>query len=451
MKLQLASRDAASLSCSHTNGTAGESKRVAAGEAFPADETTMWVNAPQPPLRTSSPKGENDDSNCVPQTEDPSDTSTKLRPWQPILKGGLQAQVLETVRTIADGLQNWPPTPEHLAAGNPGLGSGIAGLAVFFAYLAEGLGEPVHEATANRLLKQTLALAEEQPMFPSLYDGLAGIGWAAEHLCDRLRWSDSEATLAEIDEALLLDLRQTQWPDLYGLTGGLVGMGVYALERLPSARAEECLECVIDHLVATAKHKPDGATWWRGPERMSLHGRKKPPTVCTKWDSVMACQGWWLCWPARVPPGSRWTVLALCWTMRPAGCWPRKRPTDRPKDFPTASAPTARSATGPARPGRTATRAWPSHCSAPHAVWVNRPGRRGACGGAAGNNPAPGPHTHIRRRSLYWCGGLGPPVQPTVSRNGRGASGRTVALLVRAHVGDGSPRRRHRRLCRLDA
>jgi hypothetical protein len=38
-----------------------------------------------------------------------------------------------------------------------------------------------------------------------------------------------------------------------------------------------CLERVVDHLAATAEHKPDGATWWTGPERLSLHALKKMP------------------------------------------------------------------------------------------------------------------------------------------------------------------------------
>jgi hypothetical protein len=189
----------------------------------------------------------------------------------------LQGQALDTVRTIADALGKWPPNPEHPFAGNPSLGSGDAGLAVCFAYLAEGLGELEYEATARRFLERALALAEGGPILPSLYPGLAGIGWAAEHLRDRLGWPELEATAAEIDEALLEDLRRTEWRDDYGLMGGLVGLGVYALERLPAPAAVECLERVINHLTATAEHKPDGATWWRGPERMSLHGRKKAP------------------------------------------------------------------------------------------------------------------------------------------------------------------------------
>src|SRR5262245_7271340 len=102
-------------------------------------------------------------------------TSTGTSPWGAILVGRLQAQALETVRGIAEALRDWPPTPSHVAARDPGVGSGAAGLAVCFAYLAEGLGEPEHETTARRFLEQAMALAEEEPMLPSLYQGLAGL------------------------------------------------------------------------------------------------------------------------------------------------------------------------------------------------------------------------------------------------------------------------------------
>jgi hypothetical protein len=201
---------------------------------------------------------------------------TRARPWRAILDGALREQALQIVRAIGDALSSWPPEI-------PGLGNGAAGLAVCFAYLAEGLGEPEHEATARRFLEQAIAMAEELPMFLALYGGLAGVGWAATHLRDRFRWPELEATVAEIDDALLQDLRRTEWREDYGLMSGLVGLGVYALERLtPGADATrlaavECLERVIDHLAATAEHKPEGATWWRGPERLSLHSRKKVP------------------------------------------------------------------------------------------------------------------------------------------------------------------------------
>jgi lantibiotic biosynthesis protein len=197
--------------------------------------------------------------------------------WRPVLEGAERERALQTVREIAGCLHTWQQAADHLAAGGAGLANGAAGLAVFFAYLAEGLDEDCHEATARRLLDQAIRMAEAEPMPPSLYQGLAGIGWAAAHLCTRLHWLDLEATIAQIDETVCDHLAQPVWQEDYQLTGGLVGLGVYALERLPAPVAVDCLERVVGHLWATAERKPEGATWWRGPERLSLHALKKMP------------------------------------------------------------------------------------------------------------------------------------------------------------------------------
>jgi hypothetical protein len=110
----------------------------------------------------------------------------------------------------------------------------------------------------------------------------------------RLHWPDLELTLAEIDETVCDCLDQPVWQEDYQLSSGLVGMGVYALERVArpesskgvlglgatpfedSGRAN-ILKRVVGHLLATVERKPDGATWWTGPERLSLHARKKMP------------------------------------------------------------------------------------------------------------------------------------------------------------------------------
>jgi hypothetical protein len=174
------------------------------------------------------------------------------------------------------------------------LGYGSAGLAVCFGYLAEGLVEPAYFHTARSLLDQALTMAEAVPMSPSLHHGLAGIGWAVSHLCTRLQWVDLETTLAEIDEAVRDHLDQAVWQEDYQLSGGLVGLGVYALERLAASppapvvprfaegerqefAATASLARIVDHLAVMAEHQPEGATWWRGPERLSLHALKKIP------------------------------------------------------------------------------------------------------------------------------------------------------------------------------
>src|SRR5262249_46814583 len=95
-------------------------------------------------------------------------------------------------------------------------------------------------------LRHALAAMRERPGPASLYDGLAGVGWATAHLKSRLPDLDGEDDLAEIDDVLLEYLSPSPWPGPFNLGDGLVGFGVYALERLPRPAAIACLERVID-------------------------------------------------------------------------------------------------------------------------------------------------------------------------------------------------------------
>jgi hypothetical protein len=76
---------------------------------------------------------------------------------------------------------------------------------------------------------------------------------------------DGEDDLAEIDDVLLEYLSPSPWPGPFSLGDGLVGFGVYALERLRRPAAIACLERVIDCLAETAEHRSDGITWASSP------------------------------------------------------------------------------------------------------------------------------------------------------------------------------------------
>jgi lantibiotic modifying enzyme len=188
-------------------------------------------------------------------------------PWKPLLAGELKDQAWDRVRAIVDDL----PTPAH----DPFLASGAAGLALLHGYLAmvESSGDRV-SCVVNCLQSATKALAD-RPVEASLYSGLTGVGWAMQHLQRNLTGLDGEDELSEIDEVLLHHLRQSPWRENFDLVGGVVGLGIYALERLPAAAS--CLERVIDHLCETAEHQATGITWWTNPAWLPQDTRTKYP------------------------------------------------------------------------------------------------------------------------------------------------------------------------------
>jgi hypothetical protein len=173
------------------------------------------------------------------------------------------------------------------------LAGGAAGLALLHGYLAQtDSGLKHHPDLGGRFLKQATDAVAENPASASLYGGLAGVGWTLAHLHRRIPSLDGADDLEEMDAALLDHLGQSPWADDYDLIGGLVGFGVYALERVgvpPLGGATTlppkggtptpvaCLERVLDRLAETAEHRAEGVTWWTNPAWLPAETRAKVP------------------------------------------------------------------------------------------------------------------------------------------------------------------------------
>jgi hypothetical protein len=204
--------------------------------------------------------------------------SPMTQPWKPLLEGPLAEKVSVTLREIADALVDARPKVEALPAS---LASGMAGRALFYSYLALANSD---EAAADRAVDLVERAGDElakSPMPPNLYSGFPGVAWTLEHLQGRLFESggeeDEEDPMLEIDEALLVPLSRTPWIGEYDLIGGLAGLGVYALERLPRASAAKILEQVVERLAELAKEMPDGTAWFSEVERIPEWQREFHP------------------------------------------------------------------------------------------------------------------------------------------------------------------------------
>jgi hypothetical protein len=194
--------------------------------------------------------------------------------WQPLLEDGLKDRAMESIATVLDALS----TRERDLDGVPSLAGGTTGLAVLHGYAAQAEHGQDHAAEAIRCLLRAMVAMAGQPGDASLYSGLTGVGWSLAHFQGRLPGPGIEDELAEIDQVLLEHLEQSPWPETYDLIDGLVGFGVYALERGPGAEAIACLERVIERLAETAEHHPDGITWVSCQEWLPLQYRARYPT-----------------------------------------------------------------------------------------------------------------------------------------------------------------------------
>jgi lantibiotic modifying enzyme len=168
---------------------------------------------------------------------------------RPALEGRDRERALAWAQRLADPLR-WAD------AGRLGqsLATGAAGLGLMYAYMATCVDPLYYEEAAERYL----ALANDGGVTDlaaagvGLYEGLAGVVWV-EHVTARLRGEPPRGR-DDLDE-LLLGVLARPWPGPWGLADGMVGLGVYALERRASVPG--MLELVTDQLDAVRTTGPE--------------------------------------------------------------------------------------------------------------------------------------------------------------------------------------------------
>lgn len=189
---------------------------------------------------------------------------------------------------------------------SPNLSGGMAGRALFLGYLSKLVGREALKGRAFDLLGQAVERVNRTTGV-QFYAGYTGIAWAVEHM-QRQVFESVEVRVAEdanedVDEMLLDLLTSSPWRDDYDLISGLVGYGVYALERLSKPRARQILSRVLDHLESLAVPQATGLGWPTAPELL-------PP-----WQRELAPKGYLNLGLAHGVPG----VLILLAAMEKAG------------------------------------------------------------------------------------------------------------------------------------
>ena len=173
-------------------------------------------------------------------------------------------------REVADALRDARPA-------EPGLAGGSAGLALAFdrfetAWPGQGYGE-----LADDLLAATVGALERERLAAGLYDGVAGIAWAIAHLPERAGAEWLSFLDEQLDPLLLRHLGGSAWRGDYDLVSGLVGIGVYALERLNAPSGGALLHAVVERLAELAQEIEPGVSWHRPPELLPDWQRERFP------------------------------------------------------------------------------------------------------------------------------------------------------------------------------
>lgn len=153
--------------------------------------------------------------------------------------------------------------------------------ALLFGYLARAENDIRWTDIALERLND--AIENAGPMtYCGLFGGLCGLGWTVDHLSqflaetvpsDGAELMEAEADEVgdgdingDIDAMLLRELQRGRWTGPYDLISGLVGFGVYFLERLPTEKASLGVELLVYHLDKAAERSGKQVTWHTPPE-----------------------------------------------------------------------------------------------------------------------------------------------------------------------------------------
>lgn len=187
---------------------------------------------------------------------------------RPLLRGREADRVRAALREISRALIALPSGTVR----DPGLPNGLAGLALTHARLHPLFPRAGHLALAEKTLDRAIDGLARTVLPPSLHGGFSGVAWVVEHL----RGDTDRDANAAIDQAVILYLDRTPWRDSYDLIKGLVGLGVYAIERLPHPSARRMLELIVARLAETARRRRPGLAWWSDPEWVPVPFRRNP-------------------------------------------------------------------------------------------------------------------------------------------------------------------------------
>jgi lantibiotic biosynthesis protein len=164
--------------------------------------------------------------------------------WQPILEGDLAARAHARIAQIADAIHSHRACAAGADA-DPSLADGDAGIALFTANAARRRGRS--QTIATSVLSRAVDDIDDRWRTPGLYSGVVGTGWVMAHICNEFAGA-GDLPFDELDAQLLELCGDGELELEADLIYGLVGIGVYVLERWPTPFAVDCIPLIIDRL-----------------------------------------------------------------------------------------------------------------------------------------------------------------------------------------------------------
>ncbi len=195
--------------------------------------------------------------------------------WNPLLKESTIERGLAPVQLIARELEAATYTPR---ADVDWASERYAESALFYAYFARRFPGDCYKATVASLLEKAIDSLLTSQLSLGLYSGVCNLAWTVAHLQRVGMYVPGDDDQFGDVDAILSEELANPWPlGKYDLISGLVGIGVYLMEREHSPDAQSMLEHVIARLEETSEETPEGVRWLTPPEQLVEHQRKQAP------------------------------------------------------------------------------------------------------------------------------------------------------------------------------
>src|SRR5262245_33053502 len=169
-------------------------------------------------------------------------------PWRPFLEGQARDVAHQSVQDVAQRLTREVVNSDLRSD----VSIGTSGLALTLAYLSACLNRDDLLETARAAWNSAVDDLARHNSHVGLHGGFCGPAWVAAHVGGLLVGDDEDEVHEEIEYALEQHLDVEKWDRDYDLIRGLVGFGVYALERWPRGRSPALIDRVVWHLARLA-------------------------------------------------------------------------------------------------------------------------------------------------------------------------------------------------------
>ncbi|HKA88292.1 MAG TPA: lanthionine synthetase LanC family protein [Haliangiales bacterium] len=183
-----------------------------------------------------------------------------LTPWRPLVDGDERARALTVAREVCEeAAARWVDASPHPTL----LGQAAYALLFHYAWRA-GIGD--WRAQSDACIERACAAVAGVGLGTSLFGGFPGIAWVIQHVSGAP--PEEGDALEDVDQLLCEHVARAPFP---GTSEELFGIGMYALERMPSPAARRMLEHIVARLAEMADRFADGVAWTTRSEGRTVH------------------------------------------------------------------------------------------------------------------------------------------------------------------------------------